>query len=123
MKYSILYVDDEPENLRAFKSVFRREYNIYTTDSPSKGLDYLNDNDVHLVITDQRMPEMTGVEFLKKVYEFIQKKPPYRMILSAYSRTQLINEAIDKNWVSVFVSKPWNPETLKLKIEATIRAY
>ena len=123
MKYSILYVDDEPENLRAFKSVFRREYNIYTTDSPSKGLDYLHDNDVHLVITDQRMPEMTGVEFLKKVYEFIEEKPPFRMILSAYSKTQYINEAIDKNLVSIFVSKPWDPEALKLKIEATISAY
>ncbi len=120
MKYSIIYVDDEPENLRAFVSVFRRDYNIYTTDSPSQGLVYLHNNDVHLIITDQRMHEMTGVEFLKKVYEFMPKKPPYRMILSAYSRPQLIDEAIKKNWVSSFILKPWDPEDLKMKIESTI---
>lgn len=123
MKHSIIYVDDESENLRAFVSVFRRYYNIYTTDSPSQGLDYLHSNDVHLIITDQRMPEMTGVEFLKKVYEFMPQKPPHRMILSAYSRLQLIDEAINKNWVSSFISKPWHPEELKMKIESIIREW
>ena len=120
MKHSIIYVDDEPENLRAFVSVFRRYYNIYTTDSPSQGLDYLHNNDVNLIITDQRMAEMTGVEFLKKVYEFMPGKPPHRMILSAYSRPILIDEAINKNWVSSFISKPWDPEDLKMKIESSI---
>lgn len=120
MRYSIIYVDDEPENLRAFQSVFRRDYNIYTTNSPSQCLDYLHNNDVHLIITGQRMSEMTGVEFLKKVYEFMPDKPPHRMILSAYSRPQLIDEAIKKNWLTSFISKPWDPEDLKMTIESTI---
>jgi response regulator RpfG family c-di-GMP phosphodiesterase len=120
MKYNIIYVDDEPENLRAFESVFRRDFNIYITDSPLQGLDYLHNNDVDLIITDQRMDEMTGLEFLKKVYEFMPEKPPCRMILSAYSRPQLIDEAIKKNWVSTFISKPWDPEELKMKIDTTI---
>ena len=63
MRYSIIYMDDEPENIRAFQSVFRRGYNIYTTDSPSQGMDYLHNNDVHLIITGQRMSEMTGWNF------------------------------------------------------------
>ena len=123
MKYSIIYVDDEPENLRAFVSVFRRDYNIYTTDSPSQGLIYLHNNDVHLIITDQRMPEMTGVEFLKKVYEFMPKKPPYRMILSAYSRPKLIDKAIEKEWASIYISKPWDPEEMKIRIETALSEY
>jgi response regulator RpfG family c-di-GMP phosphodiesterase len=123
MKYNIIYVDDEPENLRAFESVFRRDFNIYITDSPLQGLDYLHNNDVDLIITDQRMDEMTGLEFLKKVYEFMPEKPPCRMILSAYSRPQLIDEAIKKNWVSTFISKPWDPEDLKMKIHTTIIEY
>ena len=83
MKHNIIYIDDEPENLRAFVSVFRRDYNIYTTDSHSEGLGYLQNNVAHLIITDQRMPEMKGVEFLKQVHEFMPEKPPYRIILSA----------------------------------------
>ncbi len=76
MKYNIVYVDDEQENLRAFVSVFRRDYNIYTSDSPSQGLVYFHNNDVHLIITDQRMPEMKGVEFLKQVHDFMPENHP-----------------------------------------------
>ncbi|RLD32047.1 MAG: response regulator [Bacteroidetes bacterium] len=120
MKYNILYVDDEPENLRAFKAVFRREYNIFITDSPSQGLDYLHKNNVDLIITDQRMPEMSGVDFLKEVYEFMPKKPPCRMIYSGYAKTQAIDEAKNNNWFSVFVAKPCDPEILKTKIDTAI---
>ena len=123
MKYNIIYIDDEPENLRAFASVFRRDYNIYTTDSPSQGLVYLHNNVAHLIITDQRMPEMKGVEFLKQVYEFLPEKPPYRIILSAYSKTAHIDEALEKEWASVYMSKPWDPEEMKMKIEAALSEY
>ena len=115
-----MYVDDEPENLRAFRSVFRRDYNIYTTESSLQGLDYLRTNEVDLIISDQRMDEMTGLDFLKKAVDFIPGKTPFRMILSAYTKTQLINEALKKNWVSMFVTKPWDPEALKLKIDSII---
>ena len=96
MRYSIIYVDDEPENIRAFQSVFRRDYNIGTSDSPSQGLDYLHNNDDYLIITGQRISEMTWVEVLKKIYEFMPDKPPHRMTLFAYSRPQLIDEVIKK---------------------------
>ncbi len=120
MKYNILYVDDERGNLRAFKSVFRREYNIYTTNSPLQGIDYLHNNNVDLIITDQRMPEMSGVDFLKEVYEFMPKKPPCRIIYSGYAKTKSIDEAKNHKWFSVFVSKPCDPEILKAKIDTAI---
>lgn len=121
MKYTILYIDDEPENLRAFTSFFRRIYTIFTTESPVEGIDYLRKHSVDLIITDQRMPEMTGVEFLRKVNEFLPGKPPCRMIYSGYSQTKDIEEAKENNWMSVFVSKPCDPENLKSKIEMTIK--
>jgi response regulator RpfG family c-di-GMP phosphodiesterase len=120
-KHSIIYIDDEPENLRAFKSVFRRVYNIFTTESPIQGLEYLLENKVDLIITDQRMPEMSGVDFLKRVNEFLPGKPPCRMIYSGYSKTKEIDLAKENKWMSFFVSKPCDPEDLKAKIDSAIR--
>jgi response regulator RpfG family c-di-GMP phosphodiesterase len=120
MKHNIIYIDDELENLRSFKSVFRRVYNIFTTDSPSEGIDYLRKNKVDLIITDQRMPEMTGTEFLKKVYEFMPGNPPCRMIYSGYCETQAIELAKKKEWISTFISKPCDPKLLKKTIDKAI---
>src|SRR5574344_479018 len=71
---TILYVDDEEINLRLFKATFRRDYNILTATSAKEGLEKLAKNTVDLVITDQRMPEVNGVEFLSKVQAIY---PPY----------------------------------------------
>ena len=120
MKHNLIYIDDELENLRAFKSVFRRVYNIFTTNSPSEGIDYLRKNKVDLIITDQRMPEMTGTEFLEKVHKFMPGKPPCRMIYSGYSKTQAIELAKEKEWMSTFISKPCDPGDLKVKIDTAI---
>ncbi len=122
-KYSIIYIDDEPENLRAFISLFRRGYNIFTTISPIQGIEYLRNNKVDLIITDQRMPEMTGVEFLEEIYKFMPGKPPCRIIYSGYSKTNDIEKAKKKNWMSFFVSKPCDPENLKNKIDVAIKGY
>jgi len=121
MKHNIIYIDDELENLRAFKSVFRRVYNIFTTDSPSEGIDYLRKNKVDLILTDQRMPAMSGTEFLEKIYEFMPGKPPCRMIYSGYSKTHDIELAKEKEWMSAFISKPCEPGDLKAKIDIAIR--
>jgi response regulator RpfG family c-di-GMP phosphodiesterase len=121
MKYNLFYLDDETENMVAFKSLFRKEYNVFTTDSPKTGLEYLQDNDVDLIITDQRMPEMTGVEFLKKVFDIKPKKLPCRMIFSAYSKTQVIEDAKLKNWLSLFILKPCDPDELMIKVTNAIK--
>ena len=120
MKYTILYIDDEPENLRVFKSVFRRDFNIITADSGAEGLEILNNNELHLIITDQRMPKMTGIEFLEKVYEKIPDKPPNRMILSGFSQPSDIEEAKKRFFLFSFVAKPWDAEDLKSKIDEAI---
>lgn len=63
-KISVLYLDDEENNLRSFKATFRRIYKVYTAISGEEGLKMLEVNPVEIIITDQRMPEMTGIEFL-----------------------------------------------------------
>ena len=66
-KINILYVDDEVENLYAFKAAFRRIYNVFVAVSGSEGREVLDENDIQVILTDQRMPEVTGVEFLESI--------------------------------------------------------
>ena len=124
MKYTVLYIDDEEVNLRVFKSVFRRTYNVLTALSGKEGLEILDKEKCHLIITDQRMPEMTGVQFLKEVYQKIPTKPPNRIILSGFSQDKDIKEAKEKYILYMFVSKPWNADNLhKIMNEAISNAF
>jgi len=69
MKNKILYLDDEPSNLNVFKATFRREYEVFITDSATEAFEILKNNDIKIIISDQRMPKMNGCEFLKKFKE------------------------------------------------------
>ncbi len=113
MKYNILYVDDEESNLRVFKLVFRRDYNIFIATSGAEGLKILDNEKIHLIITDQRMPKMTGVEFLREVYQRMPYSPPNRIILSGFSKTEDIEEAKEKYFLYMFISKPWEVDELR----------
>jgi len=106
-RYKILYVDDEEINLRLFKSTFRRDFEIFIANSAKEGLEILNKNTVDVVITDQRMPEMTGVEFLKKVNEKYNTIPPNRLIVSGYTSNEDIEKAFKQYRLFRFISKPW----------------
>lgn len=120
-KKVILYIDDEEINLRLFRSTFRREYEILTSRSANEGLSILMGNDVDLVITDQRMPELTGVEFLKLVQEKYPEIPPGRLIISGYSDPEEIEKAYKEYHLFKFISKPWNVEELKEIITKAIK--
>ena len=109
---TILYVDDEEINLRLFKATFRRDYNILTATSAKEGLEKLAKNTVDLVITDQRMPEVTGVEFLSKVQAIYPHIPPGRLIISGYSDPEDIELAYKEYQLFRFISKPWREEEL-----------
>ncbi len=112
-KPKILYVDDEEINLRIFKNAFRRDFEIYTAQSPREGLEIFKTTSVDIVITDQRMPEMTGVELLKKIHEMHPGIPPNRLILSGFSRDEDIDKAFNEYELFSFISKPWNADDLK----------
>ena len=93
----ILYIDDEQDNLTVFYSTFRRDFKVYLATSGQEGLEIMEKNKVHLVIADQRMPEMTGIEFL----EIIKLKYPecIRMVLTGYTDVEAIIQAINKGRV------------------------
>lgn len=119
--YNILYVDDEQNNLVVFKNAFFRNYNIYTALSGKEGLDVLSKEDIHLIITDQKMAGMTGVEFLEKVIEIYPDTE--RMILTAYSDVDFIIRAINKCGIFQYILKPWDSRALKIVIDNAINSY
>ena len=120
-KFKLLYVDDEEANLRVFKNAFGREFEVFTASSGKQGLMILDQEDVDLVITDQKMPEMTGMEFLREVKKKIPFIPPNRLVISAYAEQDIIDEAYDTYDVFRFVSKPWKRDELKAVIDDAIK--
>ncbi|WP_020533494.1 adenylate/guanylate cyclase domain-containing protein [Flexithrix dorotheae] len=113
--FTILYVDDEQQNLISFKAAFRREFKILTAISGNEAMEILKENVVHLIITDQRMPEMTGVQFLEKVVPIYPDA--IRMILTGFSDIEAIIDAINKGKVFRYISKPWDENELRMTIE------
>ena len=105
-KFSILYVDDEVSNLHVFKNTFRRAYNIYTAESACDGLQILETKKIDLIITDQRMPEMSGVEFLKKA--MVRHPQPNRILITAYTDFTALKDAVNEAKIFQFIQKPWD---------------
>jgi len=120
-KYSVLYIDDEEHNLISFKSTFRREYDIHVASSARTGLEIMEQNEINLVITDQRMPEMTGVEFLEKIK--YQYPDCVRMIMTGFSDMDAIIQAINKGNIYRYITKPWNRAELKITIDSAFEVY
>ncbi|HAS40272.1 MAG TPA: two-component system response regulator [Microscillaceae bacterium] len=108
---NILFVDDELHNLNAFKSAFRRDYIVHLADSASKAMEILAAESIQIIITDQRMPDVTGVEFLKKITP--QYAHTLRMVLSGFSDSETITQAIKDKTVHHFINKPWDKQIIK----------
>ncbi len=117
----ILYVDDEEDNLVVFNSTFRRDYEVHLAKSGMEGLEIMKKHLIHVIITDQRMPEMTGIQFLEKVI------PDYpdciRMILTGFSDIEAIIQAINTGRVYRYITKPWSREELKINIDKGLETY
>jgi response regulator RpfG family c-di-GMP phosphodiesterase len=120
-KITILYVDDEENNLFSFKATFRIKYQVFTALSGDEALKILDASKVHIIITDQRMPEMTGVEFLEKVLE---KFPdPMRILLTGYADMGAVVDAVNKGKIFHYLAKPWDEEELDLTINRAYAKY
>lgn len=120
-KYTILYVDDEESNLRIFKNTFRKDYNILTATSGAEGLEVLNSQDVDLILTDQRMPGMSGIDFLKKAFS---KYPELnRILVTAYSDYDVLREAVNELKIFQYVEKPWREEDIKTTINSALEIH
>ncbi|WP_200976127.1 hybrid sensor histidine kinase/response regulator [Echinicola sp. 20G] len=114
-KIHVLYLDDEDNNLNSFKASLRRDFKIYTALNAEEGLEVAQNNEIHVVIADQRMPGMTGVEFFEKLVKI--KPDPIRILLTGYSDIASVIDAINKGEVYRFIDKPWNIEQIKNAIK------
>ena len=119
---TLLLVDDEPSILAAMKRILRRDgYQILTASSASEGLELLATHEVAVVMSDQRMPEMTGSEFLAKVR--VMYPDTIRIILSGYTDLKTLTEVVNRGEIYKYVEKPWEEATLKQALREAFRHY
>ncbi|RYE25056.1 MAG: response regulator [Sphingobacteriales bacterium] len=117
-KINILYIDDEENNLFSFKATFRIKYNVYTAISGEDAVKVLKTTPIDIIITDQRMPNMTGVQFLESILD--EYPDPMRILLTGYADMNAVIDAVNKGKIFHYLSKPWN----EAELDATItRAY
>jgi response regulator RpfG family c-di-GMP phosphodiesterase len=120
-KINVLYVDDEENNLYAFKASFRRHFNIYTAISATEAITVLNANEIHVLITDQRMPGTLGTELLAQVVKDYPNQ--IRILLTGFSDIDAIKDAINRGQIYHYLQKPWNNVELKETIENAYKVY
>lgn len=117
---TILLVDDEENILSSLKRLLRRDgYRILVASGGEAGLEILSTNPVDVIVSDQRMPGMTGVEFLRRVKMLYPDT--VRMVLSGYTEFQSITDAINEGAIYKFLTKPWDDEQLRLNIQEAFR--
>ena len=119
---TVLYVDDEPNNLFLFEASFRRTYKVITAEKPSEGLAKLDqhESDIIIVISDMRMPEMNGIEFIKKAKDKYESK--FYFILTGFDFDNEIQTALDDQLIQKFFKKPFDPEEIEEAIEEALNA-
>jgi len=119
--YSILYIDQDEQNLIDFRSAFGQDYFIHTAASGKTGLEIMEQRTIQLAITDQRMTDMTGIEFLE---EILTHYPDcMRMIMTEITEKDTIIQAINRGNIYRYVAKPWNREDLLLSIDSAMEVY
>ena len=121
-KLKLMVVDDEPDNLDLLYRTFRRDFQVYKADSALSALEVLDEQgEMAVIISDQRMPEMNGTEFLGKTVE--RFPDTIRILLAGYTDVEDLVEAINSGQVFKYITKPWNPEELKLVINQASDTY
>lgn len=122
MERTLLLVDDEENITSALTRVLRRDgYRILRANGGREGLEILAHNEVGVIISDQRMPEMTGTEFLSQVRE--RYPDTIRIVLSGYTDLNSVTDAINRGAIYKFLTKPWEDDLLRANVEEAFRRY
>jgi DNA-binding NtrC family response regulator len=121
MELGVLYIDDEVNNLNSFKAAFRRDFEIFTASSAKEGRKILDNNEIGVIITDQRMPGMTGIEFLESI--LLIYPDTIRILLTGFSDINAVMDAINRGQVYKYLVKPWQNDELKMYIENALEIY
>ncbi|GAB4365326.1 MAG: hypothetical protein Kow00121_01720 [Elainellaceae cyanobacterium] len=121
-KPKMLVVDDEPDNLDLLYRTFRRDFTVLRAESGVVALEVLAaEGEVAVIISDQRMPEMKGTEFLSKTVP--QFPDTMRIILTGFTDVEDLVEAINSGQVYKYITKPWDPNELKLVVQRAVETY
>lgn len=121
MPFGVLYVDDEIHNLNSFKAAFRRDFNVFVAQSAREGRKILEQNEIAVIVTDQRMPVMTGIEFLESIIPIYPDT--IRILLTGFSDLNAVMDAINRGQVYKYLVKPWADEELKMYIQNAMEIY
>lgn len=121
MRYKILFVDDETANLPLLERLFCRSYEVITASSGAEALELLGAHDIALIISDQRMPQMSGSEFLKRAAEM--RPQTVRIMLTGYTDVNDLVDAINSGVVYKYVTKPWVNEELLQTVRRSLQHY
>src|SRR5713101_5231219 len=120
-RHTLLVVDDEPDVVQSVQDLLRLDYKVLGATRAKEGLRILQEQEVHLVMTDQRMPEMTGVEFLGHVRG--DHPEAIRLLFTGYADIKAVIDAINQGNVYRYITKPWDPDDLQLVIRQAAEQY
>lgn len=120
-KYKVLIVDDEPDNLALLYRTLRGKYEIARSTSPLAALEMLKQEQFHCILSDHKMPEMDGVEFLKHCNEIAPDA--MRLLVTAYSDAGILIDAINYAKIYRYIKKPYNPDELLLIVANALDYY
>lgn len=121
MAVGVLYVDDEINNLNSFRAAFRHHFDVFTAISAKEGRKILDATEIGVIITDHRMPVMTGIEFLESI---IQTYPDtIRILLTGFADINAVMDAINRGHVYKYIVKPWQNDELKMYITNAMEIY
>ncbi|PJJ79639.1 response regulator [Mucilaginibacter auburnensis] len=121
MAVGVLYIDDEINNLNSFKASFRRDFEVFTAISAKEGRKILDANEIGVIITDHRMPVMTGIEFLESILNVYPDT--IRILLTGFADINAVMDAINRGQVYKYIVKPWQNDELKMYISNAMEIY
>lgn len=119
--YSLLIVDDELEITKAIKRQFRKKYRVFSATNAKEAISIMERDHIQVILSDQRMPEMTGVDFFSAIKE---KYPDaLKLLLTGYSDIEAVIGAINEGQVFRYITKPWNPDELESIVKEAFEKY
>jgi signal transduction histidine kinase len=118
---NLLYLDDETVNLNVFKTVFQSHFNVFVTDSIEQANDILKNESIQVVMVDQRMPDMEGIDFIKSISE--EYPGLVKILITGYQDSKPLIEAINHELLHGYVLKPWNKDDLQQRLDNAFNTY
>ncbi|MSU76757.1 MAG: response regulator [Gemmataceae bacterium] len=120
-KYTLLVVDDEPDVGDSVHNLLRREFVVLRARNADDGLKLMRENEVHIIMTDQRMPKMTGIELLRSIHA--RHPQAIRILFTGYADLDSVISAINQGHIFKFLKKPWQPDDLEQAVREAAAEY